>query len=390
MKIMILLQGRFPTEKAYGVTTTGTIKALLKLGHQVTVYSLDSNYKVFDIQDSNYQLLHYTETKFSRKLKELAFKSVGLTSKIAWRVLWKLLLLHNRKLISLQKVNLYWIRDFEMLSFIPKLSSIIYEVHGNVNRYELFKVKSRSKWDELILAPISKSIQDRLLFNGDDLVIIRAPMGIEPNFKETKQGSLEYLAKLKKVVNGQCKGLKVGYVGKFSPNGYSKGIEDLLDLATLDKAHGKMYNISLTGGSANELKSIFDRLSEYGLSRNDIEISGHISHDQAIKKMKSLDVLVLPIPTSKRYVGFPLKAIESIAVGRIVIAARCKIYQDIFNESFEPFWYEPGDAKSLDFTIKTAISDEYLGTRLAQGIEFSSRFTWEERTKKLLNGLISS
>ncbi len=43
MKVLILLQGRFPTEKAYGVTTTGTVKSLLRLGHQVTVFSLATN-----------------------------------------------------------------------------------------------------------------------------------------------------------------------------------------------------------------------------------------------------------------------------------------------------------------------------------------------------------
>jgi hypothetical protein len=44
MKVGILLSGRFPTEKAYGVTTNGTIKSLLELGHEVVVYGIKSNY----------------------------------------------------------------------------------------------------------------------------------------------------------------------------------------------------------------------------------------------------------------------------------------------------------------------------------------------------------
>ena len=109
-----------------------------------------------------------------------------------------------------------------------------------------------------------------------------------------------------------------------------------------------------------------------------------------ISKMKESDVLVLPMPASKKYMGFPLKAIESIASGRIVVAARCRVYQDIFDESFEPYWYEPNDAMSLNLAIIMALNDELLGERLAKGLEFSSRFTWDSRTKKLLDGLISS
>jgi hypothetical protein len=45
---------------------------------------------------------------------------------------------------------------------------------------------------------------------------------------------------------------------------------------------------------------------------------------------------------------------------------------------------------SLNLAITKALNDESLGERLAKGLEFSSRFTWDARTKKLLDGLISS
>jgi glycosyltransferase involved in cell wall biosynthesis len=215
-------------------------------------------------------------------------------------------------------------------------------------------------------------------------------MGIQADYVETNSGVLDYLDRIKNLEKSQYKGLSVGYVGNFSPNGYSKGIEDLLDLAAYDAATTKTYKISITGGSPNEVTSVLNKLSDLGLSRNEIEINVHISHPEAIRKMKYLDVLVLPMPASKKYMGFPLKAIESIASGRIVVAARCKIYQDIFDESFEPYWYEPNDIMSLNLAILKALNDESLGERLAKGLEFSSRFTWDARTKKLLDGLISS
>jgi len=390
MRILILLQGRFPTEKAYGVTTTGTINSLLNLGHEVTVYSLDSNYKNSDIDDKNYCLRHYIETKLSKRIKTLAFRGVGPTSKLAWVVFWKLILIRNRKELFSQKTDLYWIRDFMMLSFTPHSGPLLFELHGILNSWRSNILKLKCKKRITLLAPISKGIQDSLILGKIDLPIIPAPMGIQADYVETNSGVLDYLDRIKNLEKSQYKGLKVGYVGKFSPNGYSKGIEDLFDLAAFDAATTKTYDISITGGSPNEVTFAVNKLSDLGLSKNEIEINGHISHPEAIRKMKCLDVLVLPMPASKKYMGFPLKAIESIASGRIVIAARCKIYQDIFDESFEPYWYEPNDVMSLNLAIIKALNDESLGKRLAKGLEFSSRFTWDARTKKLLDGLISS
>jgi glycosyltransferase involved in cell wall biosynthesis len=309
---------------------------------------------------------------------------------VSWVILWKLILRSNREKINSQEADLFWIRDFMMLSFIPNSSSVIYELHEILkkSRYKILRMKISNRTS--ILAPISQGIQDKLPLNILDSEIIRAPMGIESDYIETNCGVLDYLQRIKSLEMNEYKGLKVGYVGKFSPSGYSKGIEDLLNLARLNLESARSYQISITGGSANEVVSVVNKLSDYGLTRKEVEVTGHISHPEAIRKMKHLDVLVLPMPVSKKYTGFPLKAIESIASGRIVIAARCKIYQDIFDEDFEPYWYQTGNAESLDLAIITALNDESLAERLAMGLEFSSRFTWDARTKKLLDGLMSS
>jgi glycosyltransferase involved in cell wall biosynthesis len=273
---------------------------------------------------------------------------------------------------------------------VPKREPIIFELHGLINKFKIFKLGFKIEDQIVILAPISKSIEEQLSSLSSNNEIVRAPMGIENKYLESNRGIQEYLERVEALRKDCFKGLKIGYVGKFFPNGYSKGIEDLLNLAAYNAANSKTYEISITGGSLNEVVSAVNTLRDFGLSKNEIEINGHISHPEAIRKMKYLDVLVLPMPASKKYVGFPLKAIESIASGRIVVAAHCKIYQDIFDESFEPYWYEPNDVLSLNLAIIKALNDESLGERLAKGLEFSSRFTWDARTKKLLDGLISS
>ena len=390
MKVLILLQGRFPTEKAYGVTTTGTINSLLRLGHQVVVFSLDADYEESDLQDNTFTLEHYAETKLSTRAKLLAFSGFGLINKISWSIFWKLTYRHNKSSILAERADVFWIRDFAMLHFVPKKRPIIFELHGLMNKAKIIQLRFKVRDRTAILAPISKSVEDRLGTLRSSREIVRAPMGIESEYLETREGIQEYLQRVDELRKDAFIGLKVGYIGKFSPNGYSKGIEDLLELAKYNLKVQAKYEISITGGTDKEIISATHKLSEYGLMANDVKISGHIPHRAVFGKMKELDVLVLPMPASKGYAGFPLKSIESIASGRIVIAARCKIYEDIFNQDFEPFWYEPGNAISMNFAIKEALSDESLEDRLGRGIEFSSRFTWDARTKALLDSLISS
>ena len=390
MKVIILLQGRFPTEKAYGVTTTGTIKSLLRLGHRVVVFSLDTNHEGLDFKDKNFVLVHYKETKLSTRAKLLAFSGLGIINKISWYAFWKLTYRHNKSAIWAEGADVFWIRDFAMLHFVPKKSPIIFELHGLMNKAKIIELRFKVRDQIAVLAPISKSIEDRLNALRSCREIVRAPMGIDHEFLESKEGIQEFMKRIELLRSISFEGLKIGYIGKFSPNGYSKGIEDLLELAKYSLKVQAKHEISITGGTDKELISTTHKLSEYGLTANDVEISGHIPHRAVFGKMKELDVLVLPKPASKGYAGFPLKSIESIASGRIVIAARCKIYEDIFNQGFEPFWYEPGNAISMNFAIREALSDESLEDRLDRGIEFSSRFTWDARTKALLDSLISS
>jgi glycosyltransferase involved in cell wall biosynthesis len=390
MKVLILLQGRFPTEKAYGVTTTGTVKSLLRLGYEVTIFSLAANQNELEYEDFTFKLKHYSETKLSKRMKLVSFSGVGFINKISWRVFWKLTQLRNKSAILAEGADVFWIRDFTMFPFVPKKSPVIFELHGLINKSKIAMLRLKVRNRIAVLAPISKSIEDQLSTLSTGRAIVRAPMGIESEYLETREGVQEYLQRVDELRKNAFIGLKVGYIGKFSPNGYSKGIEDLLELAKLNLKVQAKYEISITGGTDKELISAIHKLSEYGLTANDVKISGHIPHRAVFGKMKELDVLVIPKPASKEYAGFPLKSIESIASGRIVIAARCKIYEDIFNQDFEPFWYEPGDAISMNFAIKEALCDESLEDRLGRGIEFSSRFTWDARTKALLDSLISA
>jgi glycosyltransferase involved in cell wall biosynthesis len=177
--------------------------------------------------------------------------------------------------------------------------------------------------------------------------------------------------------------LQIGYVGKFYPNGYSKGIEDLLKLSKIKEPLSESFNISLTGGTEKEILKLKRTISEEQLSIQNLEVNPHVPHALALEKMKNLDVIILPKPDSEKYLGFPLKCIEAVASGRIILAARCKTYTDVFSDSFQPYWYEPGDANSLYNSITQALCDSDLEAKINKGLVFAEQFSWETRTKNI-------
>jgi glycosyltransferase involved in cell wall biosynthesis len=176
-------------------------------------------------------------------------------------------------------------------------------------------------------------------------------------------------------------------VGKFYPNGYSKGIEDLLGLASKVNIKNLPIEISLTGGTESEIDLVSKYIRKFGLDQTRLFLHQHVPHSLALVVMRNLDVIVLPSPNSAKYLGFPLKCLEAVATGKIVVVSKTKIYEDVFNEQFQPYWYTPGDIDSLYGCIEGAISDPNLSSKILEGLDFSKGFTWRNRTDRLMKAL---
>lgn len=384
MKIGILLSGRYPTEKAYGVTTKGTIASLVGKGHKVTLYAMNSESADEFKINSDVSIVYYAESKIAQQLKRIALRNFGYINQTAWLIYWRLVMQINRQSISEMDFDLIWLRDLHMIKFISNARRIIFEIHQDFKVSRLTRFMESLKCVELKLAPISKYLLRKTCSIHSDVPIVWAPMGIDSNSIASIDDINEFSNRVLDIRFNGTEGIKVGYVGKFFPNGYSKGIEDLINLALLNKEQSDRFEISLTGGTNKELEKIAAAMESLKLRGSDIEINSHISHSEALIKMSRLDVLVLPMPNSSQYVGFPLKCIEAIATGRVVIVAKCQIYEDIFTNIYQPYWYIPGDVQSLRMSINSAINDPKLIVKIEAGVEFAKQFTWDIRTSRIL------
>ena len=207
-------------------------------------------------------------------------------------------------------------------------------------------------------------------------------MSINANLLENKETIFKFSESVK---DRRAKDkFRIGYVGKFFPGGFSKGYEDLVDLAVLYKDIGAKRSISLSGGLENEVRIVETMVSSHNLSNKNFEITGHLKHSDSLTKVRSLDIVVLPEPRDPNYLGSPLKSYEACALGRILVVAECKINREQFGDAEFIYWYQSKNVESLAQVIDFALKDESLYRKLLKQIEFASRYTWEARVKNVL------
>lgn len=387
MKILFVVTSAFPTQKAYGVTTRESMLAAKNLGHKVYSLSLKSNYSDSDYDEIANSLNYFEINKTINILKNISLRSTNYFSRTAWIIMQDLLLKFNYKVINKIKSDLIWCRDERTAKTLRKLfptTTIVVEIHAKPKNRILNKLVKVSKKNSLLLAPINQNLMDLLKINFDVKKCI-AGMSISSDLLANEEAVFKFMES----INDRRKkeDFKIGYVGKFFPGGFSKGYEDLIDLAVFYKVNQVERLISIAGGLENEVKEVEKKAASLNLNSKNIEITGHLRHSDSLAKVESLDIVVLPEPRDPNYLGSPLKSYEACALGRILVVAECKINRDQFGDEEFIYWYRSKSVESLANVIDLALMDKLLCEKILKQIEFARRHTWEVRVKNVLDAI---
>ena len=387
MKILFVVTSAFPTQKAYGVTTRESMLAAKNLGHKVYSLSLKSNYSDSDYDEIANSLNYFEINKTINILKNISLRSTNYFSRAAWIIMQDLLLKFNYKVINKIESDLIWCRDERTAKTLRKLfptTTIVVEIHAKPKNRILNKLVKVSKKNSLLLAPINQNLMDLLKINFDVKKCI-AGMSISSDLLANEEAVFKFMES----INDRRKkeDFKIGYVGKFFPGGFSKGYEDLIDLAVFYKVNQVERLISIAGGLENEVKEVEKKAASLNLNSKNIEITGHLRHSDSLAKVESLDIVVLPEPRDPNYLGSPLKSYEACALGRILVVAECKINRDQFGDEEFIYWYRSKSVESLANVIDLALMDKLLCEKILKQIEFARRHTWEVRVKNVLDAI---
>jgi glycosyltransferase involved in cell wall biosynthesis len=150
----------------------------------------------------------------------------------------------------------------------------------------------------------------------------------------------------------------------------------------------------IVGGLESDIKLYRDMVGQKGLEN--FKLVGFVSHSVVPLYLFAADALVMPytsemtIQGGTNATGFtsPLKLFEFMASCRPIVATNLPTISEILHDNINAVVVDPNSVDSLFEGIKRVLKDEALATKVAlRAAADVGRYTWEERVKKILNGL---
>jgi glycosyltransferase involved in cell wall biosynthesis len=172
----------------------------------------------------------------------------------------------------------------------------------------------------------------------------------------------------------------VGYAGHLYP---WKGVDVLLDaLAQLPAARGLI--IGGQPGEADRMR-LEERAGRLGLAER-VTFTGWLPPADVAAQLKRCHVLVVPntqSATSERYTS-PLKVFEYMAAARPIVASALPALKEVLHDDRNAWLVPPGDPTALASAIQRLAADPHRAARLArQARDDAASYTWGHRAGRL-------
>jgi glycosyltransferase involved in cell wall biosynthesis len=117
-------------------------------------------------------------------------------------------------------------------------------------------------------------------------------------------------------------------------------------------------------------------------------ITGFVPHEEALRYLRSFDVLVLPRRrTSATEANIPIKVVEAWALGVPVIVTSHEVFKEMCKDGQDVLFVEP-EPKDVAEKILLLASDRGLREKLVcNGQILAKNFDYDEIAKRLINSV---
>jgi glycosyltransferase involved in cell wall biosynthesis len=359
---VFLLPTRFPTDKAYGVTTEFTALAVKNFDFEVTISTplIDKslNSKLLVSATTN----HLAGKLLSRKIR------IALTARFT--IFLFVFAIHNAFKFR-EKHVVFWTRDIFLAFLMVKFSRnyIICEVHRTPGKLQNIFLKFLLKEKRVIVTPISNffpAIQKLSRFNT-----VFSPMSVNAD-------EIEYFNSFK-----DKKQKTIIYVGNTSSGDYILNVDLLNSMAhALIDTHPD-WMIEIIGVQ----EGFFNSHIERHISPN-IKLFGYLPREQVIKRLAVASIGLVIYPNSKWLNdSFPIKVIEYAAAGVAIVASKSVAHLRLLDDQ-KCVFFEVDSADSLTDSIKKLILDSTYRSLISQNANnWSKSFTYDKRVQNILEEL---
>jgi hypothetical protein len=363
MKYIFILP-RYPTEKAYGVTSGNTAKALAEIGNEVEIWSV-SNCGIDEYGNKvrNLKSISLTATRI------LEFISLRLTHLIKSFVT----VVQVKKLASDEDAILV-IRDIlqtSLLFLIRPKSRIILEIHhpptlGSTKRMLRF-LSRRSNIKICTITPRHSLILQEL---GIVCKITILGMGVSSNFFR----NFRTWEKAGNTVN-------IGFIGKEQSSGENNGIVEICNLLNL--AASKTYLIvqfTIVGFMPQFLQGFKHNLNL--VNNFKIKSIPHIRHQDIPSVLSKFHAGVIPYPANNYNTNrFPIKALEYSASSIPILVNENAVYRKLFPKNGVHFYRSEKEISV--FLDQISSGDPAIQNMVTIMQDWARIFSYEKRANEI-------
>jgi len=174
---------------------------------------------------------------------------------------------------------------------------------------------------------------------------------------------------------GLCGKTVLGFIGSFY--GY-EGLEMLVESFASIRRQRPDVRLLLVGGGLRE-GALREQVTALDLD-DAVIFSGRIDHGEVHRYYSVIDVFVYPrLPVRLTELVTPLKPLEAMAQGRIVVASNVGGHRELIRDRQTGFMFPAGDVSALSMTIDRILADRASWSRVR---DQARRYVENERTWK--------
>ena len=368
-KINVLVYGRMPTEKAYGIHALNQAKSFFEQGYDVTlIYPKTNNEKNIQKSIGDYykEDFHFNinEVDFfditSLKIYKLSPNFIKMFMWIFSSYIWSLKVRKN------MRNSIVWSTNPVVCYVQQKSNKVIFEKHGEGKRLQRLFIKRLNSERCYLIGTTKLSYDELIQVNKQSLYL---PNGVDlkkfkPNQFHTKE-------------------ITVGYAGMLETYGVDKGVYD--SVKTMLKIMDEIsFNAVIIGGPKNKILEI-EKLIRNSKHENNFVIKDRISQNELANEIQKFDIGIVPYPSNNHMELYasPLKIFEYLASGVVPLVSDLPAHKELNYPGI--FYFQKNNFDSFYKELFALLQDSNLDNYKEKIINSLENISLEKRSKKILN-----
>ena len=368
-KINVLVYGRMPTEKAYGIHALNQAKSFFEQGYDVTlIYPKTNNEKTIQKSIGDYykEDFHFNinEVDFfditSLKIYKLSPNFIKMFMWIFSSYIWSLKVRKNIR------NSIVWSTNPVVCYVQQKSNKVIFEKHGEGKRLQRLFIKRLNSERCYLIGTTKLSYDELIQVNKQSLYL---PNGVDlkkfkPNQFHTKE-------------------ITVGYAGMLETYGVDKGVYD--SVKTMLKIMDEIsFNAVIIGGPKNKILEI-EKLIRNSKHENNFVIKDRISQNELANEIQKFDIGIVPYPSNNHMELYasPLKIFEYLASGVVPLVSDLPAHKELNYPGI--FYFQKNNFDSFYKELFALLQDSNLDNYKEKIINSLENISLEKRSKKILN-----